>query len=731
MKRKRSLEVFEAFVRKNKAKSVRLAMIGAVIFAGEGGGGLLWGEDRGAAEAALPEVVVRGEEVKPYKPKSANIKYTQSLRDIPQTVTVIPKAVMQDQNTTTLRDVLRNVPGISMQAGEGGVPAGDNLSIRGFSARTDIFIDGVRDFGGYSRDSFNMEQVEISKGPSSANGGRGSTGGTINQISKGPLLEAFTEGSAAVGNEEYKRVSVDLNRTLPNGKLAGVAMRLNAMWHDGETPGRDEVRGNRWGAAPSLAFGLGTPTEVKFYYFYLGQENIPDYGIPWVTATNNALVAYRNKPAPVARENFYGLKSRDYEKTDTNVWTALVEHKLSEESSLRYQLRYGRAKRNSMITAPRFVSDSSSDINRQLQSRDMVDTIFSNQAGAAIKFETYKVPHEFLLGFEFAAETSINLARSANSAPNADLYKPNVDVDYVPNTVYTGARTEGDAKSSALYAFDTIKVAESLELTGGLRWDSIDADYRTVSTTGTITPIKRIDKIKSWRAGVVYKPAVYGSFYASYGTSFNPSSESLALTTTTATVDPEMSRTLEVGTKWDLLSERLALSGAFFKTEKTNARTAGINAGDLSTVLAGEQRVEGAELGLAGTLRKEWKVYAGYTWLQSEIVKSNTNGETGKVLPQTPENSFNLWTTYQFPFGLDLGVGVQFVDKRYGNNTNTREVGSYLLGDFMCSYPVAKNADLRLNVTNVADTVYFDSLGGGHLIPGAGRSLVLSTGVKF
>ncbi len=749
--------IFDAFVRKCAARKsvVMKAALGAAIFAGEGGT-MLWAEGApsGAAESGdIPlslstetpamqydEVLVLGD--KGYNPeKISSPKYTQPLRDIPQTITVVPKAVMQDQNATSLRDVLRNVPGISMAAGEGGVPAGDNLTLRGFTARTDMYTDGVRDFGGYTRDAFNLDSVEVSKGPSSSTGGRGATGGSINQVSKSPALENFIEANAGVGNDEYRRAAIDVNRELPNSKVKGLAFRLNALYHDADVPRRDEVHNNRVGLAPSLAIGLGTPSRLTLSYYYLTQDNMPDYGIPWVPATQNALAGLRDNPAPVDPSNFYGLKARDYEKTDTKMATAKYERDVNEHVSLRYLLRYGSSNRDSIVTAPRFVNDNTTNINRQLQSRDMLDQVLANQLDVTTKFNTFGVKHEVVTGVEFLEENSVNRVRIAtqNVTPVAELANPNPNQDYIPNHLMTPGKTEGKAKTTALYAFDTVEIGRFVELSGGARFDSVDTDFNTVGATGTVTPTSRVDKVVSGRGGIVIKPVEFGSIYAAMGTSFNPSSEAggiaqggtLTLTTTTALIDPERTTTVEIGTKWELMNKRLNLTGAVFRTEKMNARTPGLP-GEPSTVLSGIQRVDGLELGLGGNLLRGWDIFANYTFLKTEIVKSNAPNETGKEIQQTPDHSFNIWSTYLIPIvRLQVGAGMQYVGRRFGNNTNTRQVPAYHLFDAMASYPVARNVNLQLNVTNVADAVYFDSLGGGHLIPGQGRLIVLSTNVKF
>ena len=237
--------------------------------------------------ATMPEVLVSGKkDKKSYKPTGvSSVKYSGPLRDIPQSISVVPQSVMVDQGATTLRETLRNVPGISIQAGEGGVPAGDNLSIRGFNSRNDIFVDGVRDFGGYTRDPFNMQQLEVSKGPTSSYAGRGSTGGSVNQVSKTPRLDRFFSGGVGFGSGYYKRTTLDINQPISIG-IPGTAVRLNTMLHDSDNIGRDLGQNKRLGIAPSIAFGLGTALRATISYFHMDQDNLPDYGIPWVPNAN-------------------------------------------------------------------------------------------------------------------------------------------------------------------------------------------------------------------------------------------------------------------------------------------------------------------------------------------------------------------------------------------------------------------------------------------------------------
>lgn len=679
---------------------------------------------RGVAES----VEVRARATRPSSPK-----YTEPLRDVPQTITVVSAQVIEQQGATTLRDVLRNVTGITFQAGEGGVPAGDQLTIRGFSARTDMYIDGLRDVGGYSRDPFNLESVEVTKGPSSVVAGRGSTGGSINQVTKTPSLQQAYSATIGAGNADYRRTSIDLNQPLAEAGLENAAVRLNAMWTDTGVPGRDRVEGERWGIAPSLAFGLGTPTRVTASYTHLSQDNVPDYGLPWVPAnTNPGLQAYSNSRPPVDQGNFYGLTTRDYEDIRTDTATLQIDHDFGPRLSLRSTTRYGRTYRDSVITAPRFASvNTSTTINRQLQSRDMTDRIAAHTTTLTARLGTGTLRHALVAGVDLSREGSINYLRTGPTAPQTDLFAPNPADPYPGPIVRTGASNEGEATGAAVYAFDTLSIGSRWEVTGGLRVDRFDAQYTQTDAAGAITERSRVDDEVSWRAGVVYKPRPTASVYAAAGTSFNPSAEGLTLTAATEALEPERTRSYEVGTKWDVLNERLSLTSAVFRTEKTNARTPGVNPGDPPTVLAGRQIVEGIEAGISGRLSSRATLFAGYALMRGEIAASNTPTEVDNALALTPEQTFNVWATYEFPWRVTAGGGVQYMDSVFRNATNTAQVPSYWLVNALVSYEVNRHLTLRLNANNLTDEVYVDRVSGGHYIPGARRSIAISTGITF
>lgn len=655
-----------------------------------------------------------------------------TLRDLPQTISIIPHTVIEQQGATSLRDVLRNVPGLTMTAGEGGTAAGDNLTLRGNSARNDIFIDGSRDLSSQSRDPFNMEQVEVTKGPTSATTGRGSAGGTINLSSKSPSLAHTVGGSFALGNADTRRATVDLNT--PIDKLGDhTAFRLNLLWHDGGVPGRQVVNNRRWGIAPSLAFGLGTKDRLTLQYYKVKQENISDYGIPVVPATNNALAAYRDKPAPVPRDTFYGIRDRDREYLNQDSATIRFEHDFNDNVAFRNQLRYGRAGRNSIATPPRFASNDSTAINREMRAWVAQDRIWDNQTDLNARFKTSFIEHRANFGGALTRETNIRVTRTAPNSPTT-LLNPN------PNDVYTGIFTTGPyvgnivGNTQALWAFDNVRMADGkIEALGGARWERFDVNgLGTTAITGTTTqaPVTQLVKMTSIRTALTYHPIRPMSIYGSYGTSMSPSLDGLSYSTSNTSIPPEKTKNLEFGAKGDLLNGRLLATGAFFRVAKDNARTPGLLPTDPPQVLAGTQVSKGFETSLSGAVTRQLRILGSYTLIDARIGKSNTAAEVGKFFQNTPKHSASIWATYTAK-RFSLGLGPRYMSKRYGNNTNTRVIDGYWTVDAMVGAVINSHVDLRFNLTNLGNTYYFDRLGGGHVIPGAARGALLSANFKF
>jgi catecholate siderophore receptor len=685
-------------------------------------------------------------------PTPSSPKYTQPIRDTPQTIVVIPQAVLQEQGMTSLRDALRNTPGITLTAGEGGTAPGDNLLIRGFSARNDVYIDGARDPGVVSRDTFNTEVVEVAKGPSSVTAGRGSTGGSVNLVTKTANLDDSANFRVTGGNASYKRSTLDVNRRLGDS----VALRINGMWQDTGVPRRDEVTQKGWGFAPSVGFGLGTPTSLTIGYQHLRQNNIPDYGLPG-TLPDLAVAAGRTVN-DLDFSSFYGLVSRDHEKTKSDVATGTIEHRFNRTLSLRNLTRYGRNALDRVVTSPRAATAANaatdpgfnpamSQVRRtdtKYQYRD--DRTLTNQTDFTADLKTGVIGHSVVAGLELARDRqpsdAVTDAFSNGRPPVTDLFTPNPDDTYAPALVKTGASSEARSMSTAAYAFDTVKLGDHLQLDLGGRWDRIKVDYTTVATSGGATNFGRTDNAFSSRAGVVYKPVTRGTLYAAYSTSFSPSydgSFGLTLAATgvnAAALPPERSRNLEAGAKWDLRNNLFA-TAAFFRTEKTNAKTTDVSG---ATVLAGDQQVSGVEFGVSGNLTSRWGIFSGLSLMNGTVQESGVAAEVGRRLSYVPKSSFNLWTTYRLPLHLTLGGGAQFTDGYFFNNSNAlttanaaaiQRLTKYWLFNAMGNYEVNGHLSLQVNATNLANARYVDRGYTGHFIPGAGRAVLLGPVFSF
>ncbi|HVW04368.1 MAG TPA: TonB-dependent siderophore receptor [Vicinamibacterales bacterium] len=683
-------------------------------------------------------------------PQPASPKYTEPLRDTPATVVVIPQTVLQEQGATSLRDALRNTPGITLTAGEGGTAPGDNFLIRGFSARNDVYIDGARDPGVASRDTFNTEAVEVAKGPSSVVAGRGSAGGSINMVTKAANATDATSMQFGGGSADYKRFTADINRRI--SKTA--AVRLNLMGQDSGVPRRDVVKNKGWGLAPSLALGLGTPTQVTINYQRLQQNNIPDYGLP---ATLPDLAnAQGITVTDLDFSNFYGLAARDHEKLTSDVGTVTVDHRFSPQTSVRNLTRYGRNYLDRIVTPPRAASASNGGADpffdptvpqmrrtdTKYQERD--DKSFTNQTDLTTRFETGAIRHAFVAGLELSHDNqpsyALTDAFTNGRPPVTDLFHPDPYQAYTPALVRTGAATEGHANSQAVYAFDTLKMGK-VQADLSVRGDHVHVDYANTATTGVTTSFSRTDKALSGRAGVVYKPVERGSLYAAYSTSFTPSFDGSFGLTLAATggnsqaLPPERSRNVEVGTKWDVRNGLFA-SIAVFRTDKTNAKTTDASG---ATVLAGNQHVQGAELGLSGNLTRAWQVFGGLSVMQSKIDDSGNAAEVDKQLSYVPKSSFNIWSTYQIA-RVTVGGGAQYTDGYYFNNTNAittanaqaiRDLTRYWLYSAVATCELNKHVSVQVNGLNLSNARYVDRGYSGHFIPGPGRAVIFSPIVTF
>lgn len=655
-------------------------------------------------------------------------KYQGPLLNLPQTINVVSQQTMEQQANTTLRDALRNVAGISLAAGEGGAQ-GDNLTIRGFTARNDLFIDGMRDFGSYYRDSFNMQEVQVLQGPASVTFGRGSTGGVVNQASKTAQLNQFLSADLQFGTDTTRRAAVDWSMPLP--KLGtGTAFRLNAMGNIGNVAGRDVAENRRTGIAPSLAFGLGTPTRVTLSYLHQNEDNIPDYGVPWLF----------NQPAPVNRNNYYGLPG-NYLRTYADVGTAKVEHDVNSHLTLRNQIRYANYSRAVLVTEARLTGISFSTPLSDIQAtRGQInvrsaETFLDDQLDGVAHFNTGFIRHTLVSGVEASRETS-DPTRYNYTAPSVSLLNPSYTGSLGPNPTLA-TQVNDTAVGVGAYVLDTASLGRHWEASGGVRYDRFDNSYQ--QTVAPASNLNRVDQKPTWRAALVYKPVSNGSLYFDAGTSFNPSAESLSLTAGSVNVAPESNKTYEFGTKWEFNHSRLRIDSSWFRTTKENARESDpTNA--LLVVLAGTQRVSGTQVNVSGRLTSRWEMLSSYAYLDSRVVNSKFYpGAVGYPLANVPKNTFNFWSNYHLPRRFEFGVGGNYESSRNASSTvpldpTTRfvkAVPSYWVFNAMISHPLNEHVDVQLNGYNLANRYYYDLIHPGHVVPGTGRSLLAGFRFKF
>ena len=648
-------------------------------------------------------------------------KMTGPLRDAPRTVTTVTRQLMDDQGLTKVADALRNVPGISLAAGEGS-NQGDNLMIRGFSARNDFFVDGMRDFGNYFRDSFNLESVEVVQGPSSVLFGRGSTGGVVQQNSKQAFLGSKREGTFQIGTNDTVRLTADVNEKISDH----AAFRLNAVTHSNKVAQRDGASYSRNAIAPTLSFGLGTKTRFNINYLHQDEKNTPDYGIPF----------YAGKPAEVNRQNFYGFENDDHLNTTVDIATAKFEHDFSQDFTFRNQTRYARYLRDVSATEPQ-MTNSATTVTRGMKIRRSLETYLGNIADLTSKFETFGAKHTLITGFVAESETSAPAVLGyENTTTNAQI-PTQAAFNYGAVTTTSVNKTKID--TLAVYALDTIKLGKNWELSGGVRYDNLQTDSDTLTyATNTRSLLSQTDNLTSYSLGAVYKPAHNGSIYINHGTSFNPSAESISLSVSNSNLEPEKNKITEVGTKWDLLKKRLSTTFAVFRAEKTNARET-LNA--TTSILSGNQQVDGALVQVSGKITDKWNVMAGYTYMDGKVTKSAVNPTyVNRPLNNVPQHSLSLFSTYTLPSNIMIGGGANFMTERFTSPTsandpvtgNLRNMPSYLIFNAMAKFPVNKNMTIQLNVNNLTNEYYYDQIRGNNaVVPGEGRVFLLTTNFKF
>lgn len=682
------------------------------------------------ADDAEEPVIVRGQrgDANPYADPDAPYKidevasplFTEPLLDTPKGVTVLGADLIDDLGLDTFREVFRAQPGITLGTGEGGNAFGDRIFIRGFDARNDVYVDGVRDPGVGSRETFAVQQIEILRGPSSAFGGRGTTGGAVSLVSKQPTRDTWGDIDVTVGDDNTRRVTIDANRALSED----FAVRINLMRHESDVAGRNYVYNDRWGAALAAKWTPIEPLELGFDYFHLSTDYLPDWGIPYDVANN--------RPYDVDRANFYGVLSRDFGETFSDIYTLRGAYAFSENVRLTSILRYGQSLNAYTASAPEQPNNTTVvpgfpagtwTVAANAKRRDAITDYWAHQTQLTVEFSTGAWRHALVAGYDLSHEETLNRQRAFTECatlpctglaanPRLDLYNPDPTIPFGSDTTITG-RTTVITDTAALFVLDTIKFNPNWRLMTGLRYDDYQAE-----TEGLVPDRESASRFLSWHAGLVYKPTEASTLYLSYASSSNPPCEQLdavaldygGCDTRVVDYDPIDNRSIELGGKINLFDEHLNLTAAVFQIERTGVP---VSTGGGSAPLAlQDQQVSGIELTAAGNITDSWSLFGGVTLLDTEITSSPIVGQVGAPFPNVSETSFALTSRHDITDRLYLGGAAVYASEKFGGTitAGTTRAPGYWRFDLFGGYELRDGVELSFNLLNATDELYYDAL---------------------
>ncbi|GAB3189198.1 TonB-dependent receptor [Hydrogenophaga aquatica] len=746
------------------AAKAALLPLGAMLLAGSVSA---LAQNAPAAEATLSTVTVK-EQAEPEEIKAKSTlratdtrigKGQQQLRDIPQNVTVMTEQLLDDRNLDNFRDVLKTTAGVTFLAGETGE---EDVRLRGFSLGQagDIYRDGMREGQLITRDTFATDRVEVLKGSASMLFGKGSTGGVVNQVTKQPFLLDRYEAELTVGTGNHKRAQVDLNKQLSQSS----AIRLNAMVQDADNKG---AKDDREGLAASWRTGIGERDEFQVDLYHLKTEQRPIYNHPQLL-TGVAGDAKRYIVPVLDPENFYGLAS-DYLHSEQTALSVSHTHRFSADEELKTTVRHGRYERDLWATVVSFAAAGSQPngqaisltnlptantvLNRNnFKGRRGISDITQVQSDYSNKFKLGGTGHHLTAGVDLTMEDALrnnsngggNLANTADTASTrlTTVGNPN-DGAYRVDT-RSWAYNSFDAKSLGLYVQDVATITPTVKLVGGVRFDHFKANYR--DTAGNSGSMK--ENLWSPRVGALFQPDDASSYYISFGESYNTSGDTyqfalgnLAANSANgrmANTPPEKSRNFEVGGKWDLFEKRATLNVALFHSEKYNERNTDPDSAATQMLLSGKRHASGMEISAAGRITPKWEVFYNHTWIPSaKIDNCNANTCTGNAPRQgdrpglTPKHSLSAWTTYRVAPQWRVGLGATYRSEQTPLTSRINTARAFTVWDSMVEYTVDEHTTVKLNVSNLTDKTYADSLYTGFYTPGAPRKVMLSVKTVF
>ncbi|MGE4331052.1 TonB-dependent receptor [Diaphorobacter sp.] len=728
--------------------------------------------------ATLPTVTVQDQAIDPnpnaevgapYKARtSADTRHTRPLAETPQTIQVITGDAIRDAGATDLKQILQAQPGITLGTGENGNAFGDRYIIRGQEARSDVFVDGLRDPGMATRESFAIEQVEVTKGPNSSFAGRGSAGGAINAVTKQPTLDYdFTRVSAGVGTDSHHRVTLDMNK----GFTDKFALRANALTAGEDVPGRSPSQRRRDGLALSGLWALSQDLSVTLDYYGLrAKDKLPDLG--------GYLVGTAPHRRPATGVPVYA-QSSDFLNSDVDTLTARIAYRFAPDLRLTSLTRYGESDNRYATTgaSSRSVYDAAGNLAYTAGALDNGHTgwqdvkYFAHQSNLRWDKQIGGLQHAFIFGFEY---TDHKVLSGNYGVTNAGAYNCRTSATAANNNAWCITDASGNpvagladlagrsidrrswtrdwrVKTLALSVMDTVDLTDQWTVFGGLRADHYDLSLDTRNNqTGAITGNYGFsDTLLNGHLGVSYKINPLGMVYASYGTAQDINGGEPDTGTSSgygglvihngsaAGARPETSQNLELGTKWNVLDDKLLATAALFQTTKDDVME-GADYDSLGTFNTGKNRVRGLELGLTGNVTRNFQMQAGVAIMKSKVLRSATAANVGNPLSNFADRSATLQGKYQLTPSLSLGAVARYESSRcggqpdtgasYSNGMCSQPVPAFSKYDLFASYRINKHADLRLNVLNVTDKDYYTAVyrSGAFLYKGDGRAVRLT-----
>ncbi|MBV9507656.1 MAG: TonB-dependent receptor [Acidobacteriia bacterium] len=689
----------------------------------------------------------------PYKAdRLSSAKFTEPVLNTARTETVLTQEALEDKNATTLREVLRSTAGITLGSGEGGNAFGDRFFIRGFDARNDVFVDGVRDAGVSIRETFDDEQVEILRGPASSFAGRGTTGGAMNIVTKEARNFDFYHLGVEGGlGDSTKRGTVDVNKAIS----PVLDVRFNGMVQYADVAGRDYTTDNRWGVAGAVAYHPTNTFRLTANYSHTYLWGLPDFGVPTNQVTREPVTE-----DGVPRNTFYGAVNRDFTKSTQDIGTLDAEWRINDHVTFDNKFRVSHSLLNYIGTIPENPSASgatapySSTLNffsgyvqLNAQSRYEPVDVINDQPEARFKFATGEIRHSAVVGGEFSNErisiqgysgltselTTGPVAFTSSGAPIVSIFNPPHYLYGAGTIQLAGNPLQYKVNTNAAYLIDTANYRDRIILSGGIRYD----DYHITAANNTSS--RAADNgITSYNASLLVKPVKIGSIYFAYATAADPVGAELDATSSTygglaATQNatqifgPQKSRSYEVGTKWELIDRHLLLTVAPFQTDVTNAREAapnglpGFSSGQIVPNAA--YRVRGIDFEVAGKLTNKWSVMGGLVTMDPKVTRSIVPANVGLQLANIAPQSFNLLTKYQLTRMLELGGQSIYASKIKGGSLlaanggiaypgvpNPTFLPSYWRFDVFVEQKINTFVSLKVTGQNLSNKTYYDSL---------------------